>query len=216
MSSAETLRRPKSVYALIAGVLGLWLACTLLVAWQSGAEPVAIRVRAHAVTTTTVAPPRSTTTTTTIDRSDWYRGVAVHKWNDTQLWHNAELWNKNATAAASERARASQTPVRPRVGIPTAAAARFSGGECAYAGLIRSIWQRDAEWAIGIAFRESRCQPNALNASGSSGLFQILMPLHARLVAAVCGIAASVFDAVCNVRVAWALYSGSGRAPWRL
>lgn len=79
---------------------------------------------------------------------------------------------------------------------------------CPYAALIRSIWERDADWAISIAWRESRCIPTAYNPSGAEGLFQLLghgdlMPCDWR-------------DPVCNVTGAWRLYEGSGRAPWAL
>lgn len=84
---------------------------------------------------------------------------------------------------------------------------------CQYADLIRAHWPRDAEWAISIAWRESRCRPDAYNPSGASGLFQLLG--HQDLVEAVCP-GGSVFDPVCNVKAAWALYSGSGRSPWSL
>jgi soluble lytic murein transglycosylase-like protein len=71
---------------------------------------------------------------------------------------------------------------------------------------------------VSVAMRESRCQPDARNPSGASGLFQLMMPLHRRLVADVCGEPADdlVFVAACNIAAARALYAGAGRAPWNL
>lgn len=103
------------------------------------------------------------------------------------------------------------------------------GGEnatsgCQYASLIRSIWQQDADWAIWVVSKrgghgESNCTAGARNASGSSGLFQLMMPLHSDLLRAVCpgrDPMQSVFDPECNIRAAWRLYQGSGRSPWHL
>ena len=69
---------------------------------------------------------------------------------------------------------------------------------------------------MSVAMRESRCQPEARNPSGASGLFQLMMPLHRRLVLEVCGEPADelVFSPTCNIAAARALYQGAGRAPW--
>lgn len=90
--------------------------------------------------------------------------------------------------------------------------------ECALADAIRAAWAGtgDEEWAVSVAWRESRCGPGARNASGASGIFQLMMPMHRALVAHICGEPADelVFDADCNIRAARALYDGSGRRPW--
>lgn len=85
------------------------------------------------------------------------------------------------------------------------------GSSCAYAGLIRQIWKMDAEWAISIAWRESRCIPTALGRQGDKGLFQLLG--HEDMFSAQgCNWA----DPACNATVAWNLYNwGKGACHWR-
>lgn len=91
----------------------------------------------------------------------------------------------------------------------------YRGGECPLSRQITDAWAGtgDEHWAVDVAIRESRCQPEARNPSGASGVFQLMMPLHARLVYDVCG-HGDVFDPACNIAAARALYDGSGRAPW--
>lgn len=214
------MRRGRAAYAALIGIVVLWLGTSALVVAHSGTNPVpAVRGPSATTVTSATSPtvPRTSTTTTTINAAPWYRALAVRKWNESIAWldavhaNNVKAWNAAVVRARLARGhdwfRPTAASLSPFVGVPSG---------CAYADLIRSIWQRDAEWAINIAFRESRCSPGALNRSGSSGLFQILMPLHADLVRNVCGPGGSVFDAACNVRVAWALYQSSGRAPWNL
>ena len=89
--------------------------------------------------------------------------------------------------------------------------------KCAYASLIRSVWARDAEWAITIAWRESRCQAGARNANEqASGLFQIMLPMHRRLFSDVGCDPSQWADPTCNTKAAWLLYQRAGRQPWRL
>ena len=116
-----------------------------------------------------------------------------------------EAWDRlmAALAAASQRARAEQQAIPP--------------DGCPYAAQIRAAFPEDPDWAVTTAWRESRCQPDARNVEGASGLFQMMMPLHRQLVADACGTAdpdAAVFDPACNIAAAHALYAGSGRAPW--
>lgn len=85
---------------------------------------------------------------------------------------------------------------------------------CAYEGLIRSVFVEDPDWAIAIAIRESHCQPDAYNPSGSEGLFQLYH--HDDLLDAVGCTAADWAEPWCNVRAAHLLYLGTGRAPWNL
>lgn len=91
----------------------------------------------------------------------------------------------------------------------------YRSSECGYAQQIMDTWAGtgDEHWAVDTAIRESRCQPGARNPSGASGVFQMMMPLHARLIRDVCGWD-GVFDADCNIRAAKALYDGAGRRPW--
>lgn len=68
---------------------------------------------------------------------------------------------------------------------------------------------------VRIAMRESRCQPDARNASGASGLFQIMIPMHSDLMTAVCG-APNWQDPECNILTAKSLFDGAGLRPWAL
>lgn len=149
----------------------------------------------------TTVPARSTTQTTVVVISTTVRPVETTTTTAPQP----------TTTVPSPR---SSVPVSPRAA---------GGSRCAYAALIRQVWQRDAEWAIGIAWRESRCIPTALNPLGSAGLFQLYR--HDDLLAQVCrGVSprASWKMPACNVGAAWLLYQlserayGDGRRPWRL
>jgi len=63
--------------------------------------------------------------------------------------------------------------------------------------------------------RESHCTSDAYNSSGASGVLQIMMPMHNDLVVATCG-STSIFDAACNVRVAYKLFEKVGPSPWSM
>jgi hypothetical protein len=143
------------------------------------------------------------TTTTTIN----YR--AVRQWVATV--------ERNKAAARTTTTTTTTTAPTPVAAVPVA-----SGSGCAYEAQIRAAFPGDGDWAIGIAWRESRCQPGAVNqaetcASGGShamGLFQMCYPLHAPTFAAVgCS---DPLNAECNIRAAAHLYAGSGRSPWRM
>lgn len=113
-----------------------------------------------------------------------------------------------------EAARAPQTEA-PRVSTPVPAG-------CGHADLIRSIWASEADWAISIAWRESRCSPGAKSPSGCWGLFQLCVPLHMGIFRYVCPeLSAAVgndvaLDAECNVRAGWHLFQGAGKRPWAM
>lgn len=98
---------------------------------------------------------------------------------------------------------------------PPAPPGSYRGDECPWSVEIQEAWAGtgDEHWAVDTAIRESRCQEGARNPSGASGIFQMMMPLHARLVRDVCGFD-GVFDARCNITAARALYDGAGRGPW--
>jgi soluble lytic murein transglycosylase-like protein len=132
------------------------------------------------------------------------------------LWNTQVEKNRIAAQQAEERRR-SETLAKQRATTPTTYVAQQpqNGSPCQYADLIRSIWQRDAEWAIGIAYRESRCIPTARNASGASGLFQMMMPMHSDLFMTACG-STDWANPECNIKAAWLLYQSSGRSPWAL
>jgi len=104
----------------------------------------------------------------------------------------------------------------PETQPPTTVAPRAAPSGCELEGAIRATFPEDPDRAVLIAWRESRCQPDARHPEGASGVFQIMMPLHRQLVADVCGgnPDVMVFDAGCNLRVARFMYEGSGWRPW--
>lgn len=61
---------------------------------------------------------------------------------------------------------------------------------------------------------ESRGDPQARNRSGASGLFQIMMPLHAGMFEAHGWPASSVFDGVRNITIAAEIVRGVGWGAW--
>ena len=127
---------------------------------------------------------------------------------------NAEEEHRLAEVARLEATRAAANATSASPGNREASPA--SG--CGLADAIRAAWAdtQDAEWAISVAIRESHCQEGARNPSGASGVFQLMMPLHRRLIAEVCGEPAEelVFTASCNIAAARVLYDRAGRAPW--
>ena len=68
--------------------------------------------------------------------------------------------------------------------------------------------------AQAIAWRESRYQPWARNPSGASGLFQIMLPLHARRFTAAGYAPEQWSDPAVNVTVAYQLFQEQGWQPW--
>jgi soluble lytic murein transglycosylase-like protein len=92
----------------------------------------------------------------------------------------------------------------------------YRGSECPLSAQIQEAWAGtgDEHWAVDTAIRESRCNPDAYNQSGATGVFQLMMPLHARFVGDVCGDPGLVWDATCNITAARIMYDGQGRRPW--
>lgn len=64
--------------------------------------------------------------------------------------------------------------------------------------------------------RESRNIPTARNASGASGCWQTMLPLHAKVYRAVGCSPAQWSDPRCNTLVAAHLYRAAGWSPWSL
>jgi hypothetical protein len=124
----------------------------------------------------------------------------------------------NVPAAAAVRAHPSRPSSRSGVAAgtskPVATGVSPVGGcPASIVALIRSVWTRDADWAIRIAWRESRCQPGAHNGhSSAAGLFELLG--HADMYRAVGCSPSQWAEASCNTRAAFLLYQGSGRGPW--
>jgi hypothetical protein len=77
-------------------------------------------------------------------------------------------------------------------------------------------WPGDKAWAKRIVYRESRNTPTARNASGASGCFQMMLPLHSRRFTAVGCSPSQWTDPACNTKAAWHLYQETGPSPWNL
>jgi hypothetical protein len=82
---------------------------------------------------------------------------------------------------------------------------------------MKRVWPQ-SEWAWGerIMWRESRHTPTARNASGASGCWQIMLPLHSRRFYAVGCNPSQWTDPLCNAKVAYSLFQEVGRSPWNL
>lgn len=65
-----------------------------------------------------------------------------------------------------------------------------------------------------VAYRESRWDPSARNASGASGLFQLMLPLHNDLFTALGVPPGAWSDPHWNALAARELWNSSGIAPW--
>lgn len=137
--------------------------------------------------------------------TQWYAGLAANEAARVAAERERDAAISRKIAARARESSPVVTTSPPRATTP-------SGERCQYADLIRSIWSRDAEWAIGIAWRESNCTEGATNSSHANGVFQMLGH-HDIFVAIGCE---DEFNAECNVRAAWSLYQGSGRTPWNL
>lgn len=106
------------------------------------------------------------------------------------------------------------TSTLPAAPTTTTVASAPTINGCQYAARIHEIFGPAGDWATAIAWRESRCT-NVQNSEGASGVFQLMLPLHAQLFIDTCG-AVNWADPDCNIRTAFALYASSGTAPWRL
>lgn len=148
-------------------------------------------------TTTTSSTTVAPTTTTTVDPAAFARWIE-----------------------ASARTTTTTTTLAPVVAAAPPSVAPTTS-DCAYEAQIRAAFPGDGDWAVSVAWRESRCQPGAVNwgescGSGSHahGLFQMCFPMHLPTFQAVgC---TDPLNAECNIRAAAHLYAGSGRSPWRL
>ena len=107
-------------------------------------------------------------------------------------------------------AKASQPAKRLTPPQPPAAATDVEG-------IIREVWPDDLEdWAVRIAFRESRFVPTAANAC-CYGIFQIHYRAHRGWLPQY-GVnsPSDLFDPRTNAIVALALYEQTGPGPWNL
>lgn len=172
-------------------------------------------ISAQGPSTTTTVPTDRGAPGSSLESSEMTRiatewTAQKHQWAvntfNTELARQAETVRAKAAAAVQAAAR----PVSEGTVGPT--------NGCAYEGLIRSIWTEDADWAVSVAMRESRCQPGASNPSGAHGLFQMLGH-HDIFVRVGCE---DEFNPECNAKAAFSLYQGlkaqgkDPRAPWNL
>ncbi len=90
--------------------------------------------------------------------------------------------------------------------------------QCQYAEAIHAAFDPVGvgDTMVRIAWRESNCQPTARNASGASGLFQLMLPLHADLFTGIGYSPDQWSDPYVNIAVARHLYDMAGMSPWAL
>ena len=123
--------------------------------------------------------------------------------------------NSTTTTSTTLPAPLPPAPTSSTTAAPPAQVSAPPNTSCSTQDLIRAIWPDDVEdWAIGIAWRESRCS-NVQNSEGASGQFQLMIPLHSAFMVAVCG-SADWANPECNIRTALKLYEGVGKGPWAL
>ena len=127
-----------------------------------------------------------------------------------------EIVELNAAAnPAATAERLDPPPPAPDPTVLTASGSSASaGGRCTgWEGLLSTY---SPGWSVErmsrIMFRESRCQPDAYNRSGASGLLQILKS-HCRWLAGDVG-PCDLFDAEYNIRAAAALWRVQGYRAW--
>ncbi len=161
--------------------------------WRASSRPGPVRVE------TVVSDPRPPQVRVVCgpecELRTWQRAV----WQSA-VWGNVVA--ENAREAA-ERDREPARPVYEGSGCPSEIVAIIHE---AFAGTGHE------DWAVGIAWRESRCQPGATNPNGccvDSGLLQIRMPLHQDIVGDC-----DVFDPICNARAGRRIWDQCGRGPW--
>lgn len=130
-----------------------------------------------------------------------------------QVLDRTRLLHTEAAIAASERPR--PRPVRvelPRTGGYTYTAAVHYTGSIPQliAQAFAPLGQAAVSWAERVAMCESGDNPYARNASGASGLFQIMPGTWAGTPYA----SQSIFNAVANARAAAWIYAHSGPGAW--
>ena len=76
----------------------------------------------------------------------------------------------------------------------------------------QSLWS----WGERIMWRESNHVPTALNKSGASGCWQMMLPLHNNRFRAVGCSPTQWSDPLCNNKAAYNLYLEAGTSPWVL
>jgi hypothetical protein len=109
-------------------------------------------------------------------------------------------------AAATAQAEAAQIAARSNHGAPPADIAKI------ITDAFSPLGQAAVQWAINVAYCESRYHPNSVNtSSGASGLFQFLPSTWSGTPWA----SKSPFDPVANAQAAAWLYSHYGPGRWQ-
>lgn len=130
----------------------------------------------------------------------------------------AEAARQEAARQAAARAAAAR-PATPSA--PVVRSAPTTQCPADIVALIHKHWDRFgvdvANWAIGIAWRESNCRPDVTSPTRCAGVFQTAVPLHGDLYASLgYDWRTAAWEAEPNIAVAAALYASSGPGPWRL
>ncbi len=162
--------------------------------WRASSRPESVTITAGAPIPTYPDLSRRDTSTTADELAVWQRAV----------WQ-ATVW-QNATATTTFISGTETNAGPPETYISECPPEIVAVIRDAFAGTGHE------DWAVGIAWRESRCQPGATNPNGccvDSGLFQLRMPIHAHRVAGC-----DVLDAACNARGARSLFDECGVGPW--
>lgn len=113
---------------------------------------------------------------------------------------------------ASQTPTATSEPGSRRSGVATAAVHYEPSTEIEQ--LICSVFTEDCAHAVRVAKCESGLNPLAHNPSGASGVFQIMMPLHAGMFEAHGWSPDDVYDAYRNTVVAHDLWESNGWRAW--
>lgn len=152
--------------------------------------------------------------------------IAVDGVAGPQTAHIVELWQR-ANALPATRQLDTATVKSLRIEHPatsTRPAVRLDPPpppppvvEMTVEEMIRSVWPAElANWAVRIAYRESRFQPH-VKTWCCYGVFQI-HKIHLEWLCPQLGICtiAQLYDPLTNVQAAYALYQRDGKGPWSL
>lgn len=140
--------------------------------------------------------------------------IAAQKAAEAEAARQAALAEQKAQAARVAAQQRSTTPPAVRSAPTTQCPAEI-------VDLIHKYWDRFgvdvANWAVGIAWRESNCRPDVTSPTNCAGVFQTAVPLHGGLYASLgYDWHTAAWQAEPNIAVAAALYASSGPGPWRL
>ncbi len=191
--------RRTSGFPLLRRLVPILVSVVLLVpaafVWRASSRPDPIRV------TTVTVPDNTATTATTATTVDELAVWQLAVWQ-AAVWDNATRPTEPAHEHPDD-GYVAQTGLQDDTGCPAE-----------IVGVIREAFAGTGyeDWAVGIAWRESRCQPGATNPNGccvDSGIFQLRMPIHEHRVAGC-----DVFDPACNARGARSLFDECSTGPW--